>query len=37
MGVCGSCVWKLALKLVKNHPKLDLLRALELVEKEWKV
>jgi len=31
--VCQSCVDKLASKLVKNHPKLDLIRAKELSSK----
>jgi hypothetical protein len=30
---CQSCVDKLAYKLVRNHPKLDLIRARELAEK----
>lgn len=31
--VCGSCVEKLARKLLEHHPKLDLIRAYELAEK----
>lgn len=31
--VCGSCVQKLAYKLISHHPKLDFIRALELADR----
>lgn len=31
--VCGDCVSKLAFKLLRNHSKLDMIRAFELAEK----